>query len=113
MVNGPAMTRRDALRLTAAGGAAALLAGSAMAQQPGMYKGRELVAHSFGASGQDVLQKHVFDWFDQLTGAKSTQAPMLSAQAYARMRAEKDNPQMDLFVYSGGQEAVAKREGLT
>lgn len=103
-----AIDRRRFIALSAA----ALASGPALAQAQ-RFRGRELVASSFGGPGMEAIQKAVFDWFNAETGAKSSQVPLLSAQAFARMRAEADNPQIDMFVYSGGQEIVAKAEGLT
>jgi putative spermidine/putrescine transport system substrate-binding protein len=98
----------------AAGALGAALAGIApAAAQTQQFRGRELVSSSFGGAGMDILQRAVFDPFDQATGAHSTQVPLLSAQAFARMRAEKDSPQIDMFMFSGGQEVAAKAEGLT
>ena len=77
------------------------------------FTGREVVSSSFGGAGQEALQKTVFDWFNAQTGGRATQVPLLSAQAFARMRAEVANPQIDMFMYSGGQEEIAKAEGLT
>ena len=38
---------------------------------------------------------------------------MQSAAAAARMKAEAGNPQIDLYQFSGGQEAIAKEQGLS
>jgi putative spermidine/putrescine transport system substrate-binding protein len=105
------MIRRRVLALAGAGAAGLLLPRTARAQA--QFRGREIVSSSFGGPGQEVLQKNVFDWFDRSTSGKSTQVPLLSAQAFARMRAEAAAPQIDMFMYSGGQEAIAKGEGLT
>jgi putative spermidine/putrescine transport system substrate-binding protein len=110
MTKSIAIDRRSFVRLAAAGAAFAPLAAQAQAAR---FRGREFVASSFGGPGMEVIQKNVFDWFDSSTGARSTQVPLLSAQAFARHRAELANPQIDLFVYSGGQEIVAKTEGMT
>src|SRR5262249_30582977 len=64
-------------------------------------------------STQDLIQAAVFAPFDQATGARTTQVPMQSAAALARMRAETGNPQIDMFQFSGGQEVTAKEMGLT
>lgn len=103
-------SRRTLLQTSLAAGAALALPRAASAQQ---FRGREVVSSSFGGAGQEVLQKSVFGWFDQTTGGRSTQVPLLSAQAFARMRAEAASPQIDMFMYSGGQEALAKAEGLS
>ena len=77
------------------------------------FKGRELVSSGFGGSTQDIIQKAVFDPFEAESGAKTTQAPMQSAAALARMKAEAGNPQIDMFQFSGGQEDTAKASGLS
>jgi putative spermidine/putrescine transport system substrate-binding protein len=89
-----------------------LLGSAAAAQQP-RFRGRELVATAFGGPSQDLIQRMVFDQVQQETGARGTQTPLLSAQAFARMRAEAQAPQIDLFMFSGGQERPAKADGLT
>src|SRR5215212_4813447 len=77
------------------------------------FKGRELVSSGFGGSTQDIIQKAAFDPFAAESGAKTTQVPMQSAAALARMKAEAGNPQIDMFQFSGGQEETAKESGLT
>jgi putative spermidine/putrescine transport system substrate-binding protein len=84
----------------------------ARAQAP-RFRGREIVATSFGSPGQDVHQREVYAPLERETGARGSQTTLFSAQAFARMRAEAANPQVDLFLFSGGQEAVAKAEGLS
>jgi putative spermidine/putrescine transport system substrate-binding protein len=102
-----ALSRRSVL---GAGLAAGMLPGAALAQQ---FRGRELVATAFGGPSQELIQRLVYDEVTRTTGARCTQTPLLSAQAFARMRAEANSPQIDLFMFSGGQEAVAKADGLT
>jgi putative spermidine/putrescine transport system substrate-binding protein len=96
--------------LVGAGIAAGLLPATAFAQQ---FRGRELVATAFGGPSQDLIQRMVYDEVARTTGARATQTPLLSAQAFARMRAEANSPQIDLFMFSGGQERPAKADGLT
>ena len=95
-------------------GAAAMPALSGMGHaQANRFANRDLVATAFGGPSQEILQRVVFDWMGQTHGGRATQTPLLSAQAFARMRAEAANPQIDLYMYSGGQERVAKTENLT
>jgi putative spermidine/putrescine transport system substrate-binding protein len=77
------------------------------------FAGRPLISSGFGGSTMDIIQKAVFDPFDAATGAKSTQVPMQSAAALARMKAEAGSPQIDMYQFSGGQEDAAKKEGLS
>ncbi|WP_170984787.1 extracellular solute-binding protein [Roseomonas sp. AR75] len=102
--------RRTALAAGMGAAAWPLLGGGAAAQQ---FRGREIVATAFGGPSQDLIQRMVFDKVQQQTGARGTQTPLLSAQAFARMRAEAQAPQIDLFMFSGGQERAAKADGLT
>ena len=105
--------RRGALQgaIGAGLGLAALPRGRALAQP--RFAGREVVATAFGGPSQDMLQRMVFDRVQRETGARGTQTPLLSAQAFARMRAEAQAPQIDLFMFSGGQQVQAKTDGLT
>ena len=89
---------------------ASAIGGPAWAQR---FQGKELVAQGFGGPTQDVLQRVVFDVFDKREGTRSTQVPLQSAAAFARMRAEAAAPQIDLYQFSGGQERLAAAEGLT
>ncbi|MGO4676808.1 extracellular solute-binding protein [Bosea sp. 2YAB26] len=104
------LDRRQLLAALAASTALPFASGQAQAQA---FAGRKLVSSGFGGSTMDIIQSAVFTPFDKATGASSTQVPMQSAAALARMKAEAGNPQIDLFQFSGGQEAFAKSEGLS
>lgn len=106
----PLFDRRSVLAGLAASGVLGTSAGSALAQA---FRGRQLISSGFGGSTQDLIHKAIFDTFDAATGAKSTQVPMQSAAALARMKAEAGNPQIDMFQFSGGQEDTAKDSGLS
>lgn len=111
-VTAPAsLQRRGFLQATIGTVALPFFAPSATAQQ--RFRGRELVATAFGGPSQDLIQRLVYDQVSQETGARTTQTPLLSAQAFARMRAEAQSPQIDLFMFSGGQEKPAKADSLT
>src|SRR5690606_23413194 len=60
-----------------------------------------------------IIADAVFKDFDVETGATTTQMPMQSAAALARMTAEHGNPQIDMYQFSGGQEIDATKNGLT
>ena len=93
------------------GGAAAGVAVST-ARAQGRFAGRQLVAQGFGGPTQDVIQAAVFDPFDRNAGCRSTQVPLQSSAAFARMRAEAADPQIDLYQFSGGQQMVAAQNKL-
>jgi putative spermidine/putrescine transport system substrate-binding protein len=76
-------------------------------------KGRSMTSSAFGGDTQAVQKRVVFDAFEQATGAATTLVTLLSADALARARAEKGNPQLDLVQFSGGQEKVAAQEGIS
>jgi hypothetical protein len=107
MARGAAAMTPDAIAtlsrrgLMGAGLAAGLLPVASLAQQ---VRGRELVATAFGGPSQELIQRMVYDEVTRTTGARATQTPLLSAQAFARMRAEANSPQIGLFMFSGGQE---------
>jgi putative spermidine/putrescine transport system substrate-binding protein len=104
--------RRQILAALAASATTPFAASSGFAQAPS-FSGRKLVSSGFGGSTMDIIQSAIFTPFDKQSGAASTQVPMQSAAALARMKAEAGNPQIDMFQFSGGQEAYAKEEGLT
>ncbi len=99
------LSRRAARALRAAAGAAPAWAQS-------KFAGKQLVSQGFGGPTQDVIQKVVFDTLDAQLGCHSTQVPLQSAAAFARMRAEAAAPQIDMYQFSGGQEVTAASEGL-
>ena len=98
-------------------GRRALLGGLAVTSLPlraqTRFAGQQLVAQGFGGPTQDVLQHAVFDMLDAREGCHSTQVPLQSAAAFARMRAEAAAPQIALYQFSGGQEKLAAAQGLS
>jgi putative spermidine/putrescine transport system substrate-binding protein len=105
------LDRRGALAAMAALGLGSLAPISARAQ--GRFQGKQLVSQGFGGVTQDILQKVVFDTLDQQLGCHSTQVPLQSAAAFARMRAEAAAPQIDMYQFSGGQQILAAAQGLS
>ncbi len=105
------LDRRSLLAGLASAGAA--VASPRMAAAQSSFKGMQLVSQGFGGPTQDAIQKAVFDPLDRRLGCSSTQVPLQSAAAFARMRAEAASPQIDMYQFSGGQERVAATEGLT
>jgi putative spermidine/putrescine transport system substrate-binding protein len=104
------LDRRSLLGAAVAMGAAAA---AAPAAAQGKFSGKQLVSQGFGGPTQDAIQKAMFDALDHELGCTSTQVPLQSAAAFARMRAEAAAPQIDMYQFSGGQEAIAAAEGLT
>lgn len=106
------LTRRTLLSGAAALAATPLLNGVAFSQA-GAFQGRTLVSSGFGGSTMDIIADAVFNGFDAETDATTTQMPMQSTAAFARMTAEAGNPQIDMYQFSGGQELDATQNGLT
>jgi putative spermidine/putrescine transport system substrate-binding protein len=106
------LDRRQILAAIAASAAAPFAASQGFAQTPS-FAGRKLISSGFGGSTMDIIQSAIFAPFEKESGAAVTQVPMQSAAALARMKAEAGNPQIDMFQFSGGQEAFAKDEGLS
>ncbi|CAH1690083.1 conserved exported hypothetical protein [Hyphomicrobiales bacterium] len=77
------------------------------------FANRKLVATVFGGRSMEVMQSDVFDKLTAETGMSISGVPLLSGAAFARMKAEANGPQIDLFNFSGGQQTQAKRDGLT
>jgi putative spermidine/putrescine transport system substrate-binding protein len=103
--------RRTVLAGLAASAALPMLTRHAAASN--QFAGRQLISSGFGGSPMDIIQQASFTPFEAETGAKTTQVPMQSAAALARMKAEAGSPQIDMFQFSGGQEDAAKKQGLT
>ena len=104
--------RRQILAALVAG-AGMGLSGSAAFSQTSTFSGRKLISSGFGGSTMDIIQAASFAPFDKANGVASTQVPMQSAAALARMKAEAGNPQIDMYQFSGGQETYAKEQGLS
>lgn len=94
-------------------GSVALAGQSTPALAPPDYEGRTLTSSSYGGSVEEMQTAAVFEPFEEATGADVTLVALYSADALARVRAERGSPQLDLVQFSGGQEKVAVAEELT
>jgi putative spermidine/putrescine transport system substrate-binding protein len=83
-----------------------LVAATTVAQQP------TLVINSFGGAYEQTHRKAVIEPFEKATGARVQVVTLYSADALAQLRAQRAAPQVDILHFSGGQEAVAAKEGL-
>ncbi len=86
--------------------AALSLAVPAHAQQ------RTLTINSFGGAYEQTHKKAVIDAFEKDNNVKINIVTVYSADALAQLRAQKAAPQFDIIHFSGGQEAVAAKDGL-
>jgi putative spermidine/putrescine transport system substrate-binding protein len=96
------LTRRTLLGTAAA----VAVAPSARAQA------RTLTINSFGGAYEQTHRRAVIEPFEKLHGVRVNVVTVYSADALAQLRAQKTAPQFDVLHFSGGQEAVAAREGL-
>ncbi|WP_052702924.1 ABC transporter substrate-binding protein [Paenibacillus beijingensis] len=71
----------------------------------------KLVVTSFGGAYEET-QKQFIKEFEQEYNAKVEVVTLYSADALAKIRAEKGNQSIDVVQFSGGQEAVAAKEDL-
>jgi putative spermidine/putrescine transport system substrate-binding protein len=96
------LTRRTFVGTTAA----VAVCSPAIAQQ------RTLTINSFGGAYEQTHRKAVIDAFEKANNVKVNVVTVYSADALAQLRAQKAAPQFDILHFSGGQEAVAAKEGL-
>ena len=93
-------------RTLLASAAALALCSPAIAQQ------RTLVINSYGGAYEQTHRKAVIEAFEKANNVKINVVTVYSADALAQLRAQKAAPQFDILHFSGGQEAVAAKEGL-
>lgn len=74
-------------------------------------KPQKLVVTSFGGAIQETQEKYIKE-FEKEYNAEVEVVTLYSADALAKMRAEKNNPSLDVVLFSGGQEKIAKKEDL-
>ncbi|MBY0098788.1 ABC transporter substrate-binding protein [Mesobacillus maritimus] len=72
---------------------------------------QKLVVTSFGGAIQEAQEEYIKQ-FEEEYNADVEVVTLYSADALAKMRAEKNNPSLDVVLFSGGQEQIAKDEGL-
>ena len=79
---------------------------------PAIAQQRTLVINSYGGAYEQTHRKAVIDAFEKANNVKINVVTVYSADALAQLRAQKAAPQFDVIHFSGGQEAVAAKEGL-
>lgn len=76
-------------------------------------KGKQkLVVTSFGGDYEAAQMEVLVKPFEEEFNAEVEMITLYSADALARIKAQKDNPEIDVVQFSGGQEAQAIKEGL-
>ncbi|WP_187355574.1 ABC transporter substrate-binding protein [Paenibacillus tengchongensis] len=73
--------------------------------------GGKLVVTSFGGAIEETQREYIKQ-FEEEYNAKVEVVTLYSADALARIRAEKNNPTLDVVLFSGGQEQIAAKEDL-
>ncbi|MBI4278612.1 MAG: ABC transporter substrate-binding protein [Armatimonadetes bacterium] len=81
--------------------------GTGSAQQAG-----KVVVNGYGGAWDKHMTEQVIKPFEQRYNIKVELIPLFSAEAFTRLRATKGRPDLDVVVFSGGQEIPAFREGL-
>ena len=94
--------------LLLAGGAAILGSGSRQASA----QGNELVVAVFGGTFEKAWRANVIQTFEKEHNARVRVVTGLSAENFAKLRAQKDNPQIDVVTFDAPFALVAAREGL-
>lgn len=89
-------------------GALGAMMASVFAQEPAT-----LVVQAYGGQWEEGLRKAVIEPFEQEYNVKvEVVLPGSSTNVLAKLRAERDNPTMDVVLIGGGTETIAANEGL-
>jgi putative spermidine/putrescine transport system substrate-binding protein len=102
------------MRMTA-GLAIGLLVGLGLAtagSRPANAQGDELVVAVFGGTFEKAWRANVIQPFEREQNARVRVVSGLSAENFAKLRAQKDNPQIDVVTFDAPFALVAAREGL-
>jgi len=76
------------------------------------FGGESLVVVNYGGTFSSVWQKYVIAPFEAKYNAKIIQETGLTFDTLAKMRAQKDNPQIDVWMMADSGAVIAKRENL-
>ena len=75
-------------------------------------QGDELVVAVFGGTFEKGWRANVIQAFERENNARVRVVTGLSAENFAKLRAQKDNPQIDVVTFDAPFALVAAREGL-
>ncbi|MGM8213639.1 extracellular solute-binding protein [Virgibacillus sp. W0430] len=75
-------------------------------------KDNKLVVTSFGGDYEAAQMELIVEPFEEEFDAEVEVITLYSADALARLKAQKDAPEIDVVQFSGGQEVQAAKEGL-
>lgn len=84
----------------------------AIASTSAQAQDRSVTINSWGGVHEAAHVKCWITPFEQETGATVNKVIAYSADALAQIRAQKESPQFDAVIFSGGQEIAAARDGL-
>jgi putative spermidine/putrescine transport system substrate-binding protein len=80
---------------------------------PNLYAEEELVVMSWGGRWGDSLQKNIIDPFQKETGVKVTLVHQLNGRdGLNKLRAQKANPQVDIWTADNSTQGLAAKHGL-
>lgn len=110
-------SRRDVLKAGLAAGAAGALAmpavRTALAQETVQdFNGARLVANAYGGSFGEAWKKFVVEPFEQKFNARVTIVESLTGDTVAKVRASRNNPQMDVAMLGDSGAVLLAADGL-
>jgi putative spermidine/putrescine transport system substrate-binding protein len=77
------------------------------------FAGQELVVINYGGTFGQAWDKYVVKPFEQKYGVKVIEQEALTFDTLAKMRAQKNNPQIDVWMMADSGAVIAQKEGLT
>ena len=84
----------------------------AVGSRPAGAQGDELVVAVFGGTFEKAWRANVIQAFERENNVRVRVVTGLSGENFAKLRAQKDNPQMDVVTFDAPFALVAAREGL-
>ena len=91
---------------------AAVLGSAAPAPAQDDFKGEELVVVNYGGTFGRFWTQYIIEPFEKRYNAKVSQVQSLTFDTLAKLRAQKDNPQIDVWLMADQGAVIAKNEGL-
>ena len=89
-----------------------MLGGATPADAQEDFKGEELVVVNYGGTFGRFWTQFIIEPFEKRYNAKVSQVQSLTFDTLAKLRAQKDNPQIDVWLMADQGAVIAKNEGL-
>ena len=104
--------RRGAVLGVLLAGILSVLGGASPADAQEDFKGEELVVVNYGGTFGRFWTQFIIEPFEKRYNAKVSQVQSLTFDTLAKLRAQKDNPQIDVWLMADQGAVIAKNEGL-